>query len=103
MMDKNNERKFFTKKKAVPMVDIPKDEYLHLNERKFLTGIIPPPIMDVTKKKAVPMVKITKKEYDHLKDRDLLCSMLEGYGVDNWQGWDDAYQGYLAEKEKGGE
>ena len=49
------------------------------------------------------MIKITKEEYDHLKDRALLCDMLEGYGVDNWQGWDDAYQGYLAEKEKGGE
>lgn len=47
-------------------------------------------------------ITITKKEYEELSNDSLLLSFLEGHGVDNWQGYDDAiseYRKYLkAEK-----
>lgn len=46
------------------------------------------------------MVTIPKKEYDQLLKESLKLSMLEGYGVDNWQGYDDAMSEYYDELEK---
>lgn len=36
------------------------------------------------------MITIPKKEYDALQADSLKLSALEGAGVDNWQGYDDA-------------
>jgi hypothetical protein len=36
------------------------------------------------------MVSITKKEYDELKKDSAFLACLEGAGVDNWCGYDDA-------------
>lgn len=35
-------------------------------------------------------VGITEAEYDRLEDRDRWLCALEGAGVDNWDGWDEA-------------
>lgn len=40
-------------------------------------------------------ITITMKLYNHLLDDSNLLQMLESYGVDNWVGYDDAYQEYL--------
>ena len=37
------------------------------------------------------MVTITKKEFKRLQKRELWLECLEGAGVDNWEGYDDAY------------
>ena len=44
-------------------------------------------------------VTITKKEYDQLKDDQLKLECLEGVGVDNWCGWDDAMSFYREQKD----
>jgi hypothetical protein len=44
-------------------------------------------------------VTISKKEYDDLLDDSLKLSALEGVGVDNWCGWDDAMEAYNEMKE----
>lgn len=38
-------------------------------------------------------VTIPAEEWDYLKSRDAELSMLEAYGVDNWEGYSDALQG----------
>jgi phage pi2 protein 07 len=38
------------------------------------------------------MVTITKIEYDELLEDSKILSALQGAGVDNWQGYDDAMQ-----------
>lgn len=38
-------------------------------------------------------VTIPAEEWDHLKSRDAELSMLEAYGVDNWDGYGDALRG----------
>jgi len=43
-------------------------------------------------------VTIKKSEYDSLKDDSKKLEALEAMGVDNWQGWDDAMEIYLAEE-----
>ena len=35
-------------------------------------------------------VTISKKEYEELLEDQLLLQCLQGAGVDNWQGYDDA-------------
>lgn len=35
-------------------------------------------------------VVLSAKEYDDLSERDRWLSALEGAGVDNWDGWDEA-------------
>lgn len=35
-------------------------------------------------------VVLSAKEYDDLLERDRWLSALEGAGVDNWDGWDEA-------------
>jgi len=37
-------------------------------------------------------IKITKKEYEELKSSQTLLFALQGAGVDNWEGWDDAIE-----------
>lgn len=39
-------------------------------------------------------ITISKKEYEDLIDDSLKLSALEGMGVDNWCGWDDAMSYY---------
>ena len=46
------------------------------------------------------MVTITKKLYEALKDESLKLACLESFGVDNWQGYDDAMQDYHAERDE---
>ena len=38
------------------------------------------------------MITIPRKEYDELLKRDLFLTCLDGCGVDNWDGYGDAYQ-----------
>ncbi|QFG05883.1 hypothetical protein 268TH004_44 [Bacillus phage 268TH004] len=42
-------------------------------------------------------ITISLKEYTHLKDRELFLECLEGAGVDNWQGYSDAWEMYKEE------
>ncbi len=44
-------------------------------------------------------ITITVKEYAYLLDRDDFLTCLEGWGVDNWSGYDEAQQDYLEGKE----
>jgi hypothetical protein len=44
-------------------------------------------------------VTITKAEYEALLDRVNFLDCLEGCGVDNWQGYGDAYEMYESEEE----
>lgn len=37
-------------------------------------------------------ITITKKEYESLRADSKKLTYLEDYGVDNWQGYDDAMQ-----------
>ena len=39
-------------------------------------------------------INISLKEYEDLIDDSLKLSALEGVGVDNWCGWDDAMEAY---------
>jgi hypothetical protein len=39
-------------------------------------------------------VTISKGEYKELKEASLLLNTLIGAGVDNWEGWDDAFKDY---------
>jgi len=43
-------------------------------------------------------VTISKKTYDDLIDDQLKLLALEGAGVDNWQGYDDAMEAYTEMK-----
>ncbi len=43
------------------------------------------------------MVTITKKEYDELLKDSTFLAYLEGCGVDNWDGYDNAVQMMLEE------
>ena len=45
------------------------------------------------------MVEISKKEYEMLLDDARLLNCLRNAGVDNWDGWDFALEGYHAEEE----
>ena len=47
------------------------------------------------------MITITKAEYDELLDNQRMLQALEGAGVDNWQGYDDAMESYNGEEEDG--
>jgi hypothetical protein len=38
------------------------------------------------------MITITKEEYDELIYDQMKLIALEGAGVDNWEGWDDAME-----------
>jgi hypothetical protein len=40
------------------------------------------------------MVAITKKELARLKDRENFLEALQAAGVDNWQGYSEAYRFY---------
>lgn len=40
------------------------------------------------------LVTISKKEYDFLKSRSLMLNLLEGAGVDNWNGYEEAMDSY---------
>lgn len=42
-------------------------------------------------KQSEETVTIKKSEYQELKDRDLWLTALENCGVDNWEGYDFAY------------
>ena len=49
------------------------------------------------------MITITKKEYERLLERDEWLCALEGAGVDNWDGYGDAYdllEAFRAEDEE---
>ncbi|GAA4879026.1 hypothetical protein GCM10023310_68930 [Paenibacillus vulneris] len=39
-------------------------------------------------------VTISKAEYERLLDREYFLDCLEACGVDNWQGYGDAYEMY---------
>lgn len=43
---------------------------------------------------AEPTVTITKAEYDRLLKREAWLDALESMGVDNWQGYGEAYPAY---------
>lgn len=45
-------------------------------------------------------VTISKKEYDELLDRDFFLSCLEGAGVDNWCGYEEAWQLYKEDEQE---
>ncbi len=36
------------------------------------------------------MVVITKAEYDSLQEESVLLNALQSYGVDNWEGYEEA-------------
>lgn len=40
------------------------------------------------------MITITRKEYDDLKGDAMRVRYLEGTGVDNWQGYEYAYEAW---------
>lgn len=44
------------------------------------------------KKQSEETITIKKSEYKELKDRDLWLTALENCGVDNWEGYDFAYE-----------
>lgn len=50
-------------------------------------------------------VTISRKEYERLQKSELKLECLEGAGVDNWSGFDDAMDMYREEmaKDKAGE
>ena len=39
-------------------------------------------------------VTITKGEYQRFLDDSRFLAMLQNYGVDNWEGWDDCVQAF---------
>ena len=41
-----------------------------------------------------PDITITKDEYQRLLDDSRFLAMLQNYGVDNWEGWDDCVQAF---------
>jgi hypothetical protein len=43
-------------------------------------------------------ILVSKERYEELLDRELLLDSLEEYGVDNWDGWDDAISSYHLKK-----
>lgn len=43
------------------------------------------------KKQSEETITIKKSEYNELKERDLWLTALENCGVDNWEGYDFAY------------
>ncbi len=43
-------------------------------------------------------ITIDRKEYERLLDRENFLDCLEGCGVDNWQGYDDACAFYRGEE-----
>ena len=45
------------------------------------------------------VITITQEEYDDLRDDQLKLNCLEDYGVDNWEGYDDAMREYRETKE----
>ena len=48
-------------------------------------------------------ITITREEYHGLKNNSLLLSILQDYGVDNWEWYDDAldeYKKYIDEDDK---
>lgn len=45
------------------------------------------------------MVAITKKEYDRLMDVDKFMDALDAVGVDNWEGYDMAWDYFSGEVE----
>lgn len=44
------------------------------------------------------MVTISKKEYDRLVEDSEFLSFLDGHGVDNWEGYDEAVDAYNASR-----
>lgn len=42
--------------------------------------------------KKIETVTISKEEYDSLVEDSLFLECLQGAGVDNWQGYDDAIE-----------
>jgi hypothetical protein len=45
-------------------------------------------------------VTITKEEYDRLLDREWFLECLKAQGVDNWQGYGDAWDMYEEDEEE---
>lgn len=46
-------------------------------------------------------VIISEKEYRYLLEADLLLKYLESYGVDNWDGYDEAHSEFYDELDSG--
>lgn len=46
------------------------------------------------------MVTITREEYEGLMNDSIMLCALEGAGVDNWQGYDDAMESYREMKDE---
>lgn len=46
-------------------------------------------------------VIISEKEYRYLLEADLLLKYLESYGVDNWDGYDEAHLEFYDEIDSG--
>lgn len=43
-------------------------------------------------KNSFPKVEISKEQWDYLKERDRILTALEAAGVDNWEGYSEAFQ-----------
>ena len=47
-----------------------------------------------------PTISITVSEYERLLDQEYFLLCLKGCGVDNWEGWDDAWAVYEETKDE---
>ena len=55
--------------------------------------------MSTVEEPVVTTVTITRKEYNELKDDQLFLRVLESFGVDNWEGYENVQDVYDKEKE----
>lgn len=46
------------------------------------------------------LIEISVKEYEELLDDSIKLEYLESYGVDNWQGYDEAMREFYASRKK---
>lgn len=56
--------------------------------------------IEVTQNNKQKLTCISKEYYEYLRNKALLMEVLEGHGVDNWDGYGDAYGDFLTEKEE---
>ena len=60
--------------------------------REITEDLAPEELQQILGELIPETITIKKKEYDNLVERDEFLNCLEACGVDNWCGWDDAWE-----------